>query len=87
MNKDEKISTNKMDSLLKFAAEKTGADLDTMKSAISNGNINDLLGAFRPEDSEKVQELLSDEDSRNKLLSSPQVQAIMKKFLGNDSNK
>lgn len=82
MNKKANMSPEQLNALLNAAAKTTGTDVDTMKSAVESGNIGGLLGSLRPEDSEKVQKILSDKSAAEKLLSTPQAQEIIKKLLG-----
>ena len=62
--------------LLKMAAKKLGVSEDELRAAIQSG---DFKGIGKV-DTSKINELLSDEEKRNKLISSPQVQEIIKKF-------
>ncbi len=82
MNKKANMSPEQLSALLKAAAKTTGTDINAMKSAVESGNINSLLGALRPEDSEKVQKILSDKGAAEKLLSTPQAQELLKKIMG-----
>lgn len=80
MNK--KVNSEHLNSLINAAAKSAGADADVMKSAVESGDLNGLLGAIRPEDSEKVQKILSDKGAVKNLLSTPEAQEIMKKLMG-----
>ena len=41
-----------------------------------------MLSGLSANDAAKLQHVLSDQDAANKLLSSPQAQALLQKFLG-----
>lgn len=62
--------------LLKMAAKKLGVSEDELRAAIQSGDFKGIGNV----DTSKINELLSDEEKRNKLISSPQVQEIIKKF-------
>ena len=62
--------------LLKMAAKKLGVSEDELRVAIQSGDFNGIGNV----DTSKLGELLSNEEKRNKLISSPQVQEIIKKF-------
>ena len=62
--------------LLKMVAKKLGVSEDELRAAIQSGDFKGIGNV----DTSKINELLSDEEKRNKLISSPQVQEIIKKF-------
>ena len=62
--------------LLKMAAKKLGVSEDELRAAIQSGDFKGIGNV----DTSKINELLSDEEKRNKLISSPQVQEFIKKF-------
>lgn len=82
MNEKPNFSSQQFDALLKAAAGSSGADAEKMKSAVESGNMNSLLNSLRPEDSAKVQKILSDKGAVEKLLSTPKAQEFLKKFMG-----
>ncbi len=73
---------NNVDNFLNSVSKHLGKNPEELKSAAQNGNLNNLLGNLNPNDSQKIQKVLSDKDAANKLLSSPQAQKLIKKLLG-----
>lgn len=46
-----------------------------------NGQVEDLLSKLKPEESAKLQEILSDKEATNRLLATPQAQQLLKLFV------
>lgn len=79
MQKDsDKISPD----MLKEAEKKMGMTPDQIKKAIDSGDVSGIMKNLGKTDAQKVQKVLSNKDSAMKLLSTPQAQALLKKFLG-----
>ena len=79
MQKDsDKISPE----MLKEAEKKMGMTPDEIKKAINSGDVSGIMKNLGKNDAQKVQKVLSNKDSAMKLLSTPQAQALLKKFLG-----
>lgn len=55
---------------------------DLMKNA-KGQSIESLMSKLSPSDRQKVQSILSDPEEKNKFLSSPAVQELIRKFKGN----
>lgn len=53
------------------------SDLDSAKK----GNLDNIMKKLKPDDAEKLQSVLNDKAMQEKLLNSPQIQSIVKKFL------
>ena len=71
-----------LEEMLKKASQKLGTKPEELKNAAKNGNINNLLNNLGPEQSEKVNKILSDKKAASKLLSTPKAKELLKKFLG-----
>ncbi len=72
---------NELNKLLQTAAERLGTDPQSLKQKAESGELSQLLGQLSPSDSQKMQQVLSDPQAANKLLSTPQAQALLKKFM------
>ena len=70
------FSDSNLQFLLKLAAAKLGVKENELKSAVEHGD----LGNVKNLDLNKVNEILSNKEMKEKFLSSPQAQEIMKKF-------
>lgn len=68
--------------MLKEAEKKMGMTPDEIKKAINSGDVSGIMKNLGKADAQKVQKVLSNKDSAMKLLSTPQAQALLKKFLG-----
>lgn len=68
--------------MLKEAEKKMGMTPDEIKKAINSGDVSGIMKNLGKADAQKVQKVLSSKDSAMKLLSTPQAQALLKKFLG-----
>lgn len=71
-----------LEQLLKTAAQRLGTSPEKLKQQAENGNLHNMLSGLSANDAAKLQHVLSDQDAANKLLSSPQAQALLQKFLG-----
>ena len=79
MQKDsDKISPE----MLKEAEKKMGMTPEQIKKAIDSGDVSGIMKNLGKTDDQKVQKVLSNKESAMKLLSTPQAQALLKKFLG-----
>ena len=61
-------------------ASKAGINKSDLEAA-KKGDINNIMKKLKPEDAQKLQEVMNNKAMQEKLLSSPQVKEIMKKFL------
>ncbi len=76
------FNDEQMKKLMKNASKKTGVDLNKMKTAADNGNLDDFIGKnLSPEASKKVKSILSDKSSAEKLLSTPEARELLKKLM------
>lgn len=75
-------SCEELNNLLQTLSDRLGAKPEELKSAAQKGNINSVIKGLNPNDAEKIQRVLSDKDASRKILSSPQAQKLLKKFLG-----
>lgn len=74
--------SSELDNLLKTLSSRLGAKPEELKSAAQKGNINNIVKGLSPSDAEKIQKVLSDKEASKKILSSPQAQKLLKRFLG-----
>ncbi len=49
--------------------------------------VNDMLSKLSPQDQEKLHKLLADKEATDKLLATPQAQALMRQLMGNQGGK
>lgn len=68
--------------LLKEVEKKTGMDSDEINKIIQNGDLSGVTKKMGKNGAQKLEKILSDEESAKKILSTPQAQALIKKFFG-----
>lgn len=71
-NKDD------MDKIINNAQE-AGISKSDIEAAQS-GNLNNLMNKLKPDDAQKLQEVLKNKALQQKILNSPQAQALLKKL-------
>ena len=74
------LSKEQMDQLIKMASQKTGADESELKKGMDAGSADGILKNLKPEQAAKVQQVLSDKEMTEKILSSPQAKMLLSKF-------
>lgn len=76
------FSDEQINKIMKNASKKTGVDVNKMKNAAQNGNIDDFIGRqLSPEASKKLKSVLSDKSAAEKLLSTPEAKELLKNLL------
>jgi len=73
---------DELQNLLKTAAQRLGTQPEQLKQQAENGTLQKLLGQLSTDDAAKLQQVLSDKDAANRLLSTPQAKMLLKKFMG-----
>jgi len=64
-------------------AKKKGIDVNKMKEAANNGNLDDFINKNLSADATKqLKNVLSNKEAAEKLLSTPQAKELMKKLMG-----
>ncbi len=74
--------SEQMKKVLEQLSDKLGTSQDKIKSIVQNGNYNELLSNLDDEKRMKIEQVLSDKEQAQKLLSSKQAQALMRKLIG-----
>lgn len=75
-------NNNELEALLNLAAQRLGTNPDALKDEAKSGDLAKLLGNMSANDATKLQQVLSDKDAANKLLSTPQAQILLQKLMG-----
>jgi hypothetical protein len=76
------LNNNEMNSLLNSVSEKLNCSPQQLKSNLENGNLNSVINKMNSSQAKKIQKILDDPKESEKLLNSPQAQAIIKKLMG-----
>lgn len=69
-----------MDALLGMASKKVGTSPQNLKNDLEKGNLDNVMKGMNPSDSKKLKETLSNKQMMDKIMNSPEAQALMKKF-------
>lgn len=73
-----------IENLLNTVSNRLGKTPDELQKATRSGDISNILNNLNAKDAEKIQNVLSDKDAANKILSSPQAQSLIKKMMGDN---
>ena len=68
--------------LLKEVEKKTGMNSQEIDKVLKNGDISGITKMMGKDGAQKLEKALSDKESAKKILSTPQAQALIKKFFG-----
>lgn len=75
-NKDQ------INELIQQLSQRLNTDTNQVEAALKKGNFDKVLEKMDKGKAEKIQRILSDPEQANKVLSSPQAQAIIKRLMG-----
>lgn len=78
MTEKEKQIQNILNSL----SQKLGESPDKLKANMQKGDMSKMFNNMDKKQAEKVQSILNDREKTEKLLSTPQAQALLKKLMG-----
>ena len=78
-NKD---SNENLQDLINTASQRLGTTPENLKKASQQGHVQNLLNQLDGEQAKKVQQILNDKEASQKLLNTPQAQALLKKLMG-----
>lgn len=78
----DKNKNENLQNLINTASQRLGTTPDNLKQASQQGNVQNLLNQLDSEQAKKVQQVLNDKEASQKLLNSPQAQALLKKLMG-----
>lgn len=82
-NKNSNFDSNKKaNNLLNKVSEHLGQTPESLKKAMTSGDLSQSLKNISKEDVQKIQKVLTDKNLAAKLLSTPQAQKLMKDLIG-----
>ncbi len=76
-NKDKQIQD-----LINSLSKRLGENPDKLKANAQQGDISKILNKMDSNQAQKIQEILNDREATEKLLKTPQAQALLKKLMG-----
>ena len=68
--------------LLKEVEKKTGMNSQEIDKILKNGDLSGITKTMGKNGAQKLKQILSDKEEAKKILSTPQAQALIKKFFG-----
>lgn len=71
-----------VENLLNKVSQYLGKNPNELKKAAQSGDMAKTLNNLTPQDSEKIQKVLTDKNLASKLLATPQAQKLIKDLLG-----
>ncbi len=77
-----KIDPKKADELLKVVSKKINVPADTLKRQLEEGKFDAALNGMGKEESQKFKTVMNNPKLMEKIISTPQAQALYKKITG-----
>ena len=77
----EPFDKAKLEAIIDASDEALGGKSKELKAALQSESMDKVLRNLKPGDAQKLQNVLSDKAALDKLLSTPQAQMLLKKFL------
>lgn len=71
-----------IENILNSLAQKLGDNPNEIKKNAQKGEVGSLLNKMDSKQASKVQEILNDKEKTERLLNTPQAQALIKKLMG-----
>ncbi len=81
-NMPNNMSKEKLDLLIKIAAQQMGQDPARLKQQLSTGGVDQILRGLNPSQSKQIGQLLNDPRALEQFLNSPQAKKMMSELLG-----
>lgn len=79
-----KIDPKMLRMMLNMVSKKSGKSPEELLQALDSGNVEDALSSLRPDDAQKIQQVLKNPNIAQQILSSPQAQDILRKISGQE---
>lgn len=68
--------------IINSLAQKLGQKPEALQDNVQNGDVGKILGRMDSKQAQKVQNILNDREQTEKILNTPQAQALIKKLMG-----
>lgn len=79
-----KIDPKMLKMMLNMVSKKSGKLPEELLQALESGNVEEALTKLRPNDAQKIQQILKSPNVANQILSSPEAQEMLKKISGQE---
>ena len=73
-------NSNNYDKMLEMLSKRMGTDPSNLKAAAQKGSVDSLIRSMKPEDAQKIQNILQNKSELERIMKSEQAQAILKKL-------
>ncbi|MBQ7966137.1 MAG: hypothetical protein IJ331_08660 [Ruminococcus sp.] len=75
-------NNEQINSLINQLSQRLNADSEEVRAALQKGNLDKVLANMDKKQADKIGAILSDPKESQKILSTPQAQALIKKLMG-----
>ncbi len=76
------LNNSEINNLLNGLSQRLNTSPEQLKENLQNGNLNSVVNKMNSSQAKKLQKILDDPKQSEKILNSPQAQAIIKKLMG-----
>lgn len=76
------LNNSEINNLINCISQKLNTSPESIRDNIEKGNLNAVVNKMNSRQAKKLQKLLDNPEQSEKLLNSPQAQAIIKKLMG-----
>ena len=82
LNLEKKNLNSEINNLLNGLSQRLDTPPEVLKENIEKGNLNNILNKMNSHQAKRIQKILDNKEQSEKILNSPQAQAIIKKLMG-----
>lgn len=76
------LNNSEINNLLKGLSEKLDTPPEQLKENFEKGNLNSILNKMNSNQANRIKKILDNKEQSEKILKSPQAQALIKKLMG-----
>ena len=76
------LNNSEINNLLNGLSQRLDTPTEVLKENIEKGNLNNILNKMNSHQAKRIQKILDNKEQSEKILNSPQAQAIIKKLMG-----
>jgi hypothetical protein len=76
------LNNSEINNLLNGLSQRLDTTPEVLKENIEKGNLNNILNKMNSHQAKRIQKILDNKEQSEKILNSPQAQAIIKKLMG-----
>lgn len=76
------LNNSEINNLLNGLSQRLDTSPEVLKENIEKGNLNNILNKMNSHQAKRIQKILDNKEQSEKILNSPQAQAIIKKLMG-----